>query len=270
MWYPLRNRVTKRLIPHSRQLDRGIQQTMQRVRTAAERPRHLVAQPIAIPGRLMPTNRGHHPIFARVYERLSVAMDRGGMAKHRGVLLAGLTGRVIEVGAGNGLNFAHYPEQVSAVFAVEPEPYLRQAAVRAAATAPVPVEITAGAADHLPVRAASFDAAVVSLVLCSVPDQARALAEIRRVLRPGGQLRFLEHVRAETWWLPRIQTVMDAAGWTVLSGGCHVSRETLTAIESAGFVIDHVTRFRFPDRGPSLGSSPHVRGSATCAPSDPA
>ncbi len=218
----------------------------------------------------MPTSRGRHPIFARVYERLSVAMERSGMAEHRRELLAGLTGRVIEVGAGNGLNFAHYPEQVNAVFAVEPEPYLRQAAVRAAAAAPVPVEITAGAADHLPARDASFDAAVASLVLCSVPDQARALAEIRRVLRPGGQLRFLEHVRAETRWLPRIQQAMDAAGWAAVSGGCHVSRDTLSAIEAAGFVLDDATRFRFPEAGPSPGSRPHVRGSATYPPSDPA
>jgi ubiquinone/menaquinone biosynthesis C-methylase UbiE len=113
-------------------------------------------------------------------------MDAQGAIDHRRKLLAGLAGRVLEVGAGNGLNFAHYPPAVTEVLAVEPEPYLSGLAQAAAAQAPVPVRVVDGTADALPTPDASMDGAVASLVLCSVPNQARALAELDRVLRPGG------------------------------------------------------------------------------------
>ncbi|HWF74758.1 MAG TPA: class I SAM-dependent methyltransferase, partial [Solirubrobacteraceae bacterium] len=137
-----------------------------------------------------------HPIFARVFDRLSRAMEREAGA-HRDELLAGLHGHVIEVGAGNGMNFGHYPATVERVVAVEPEPYLRQRAAAAAVDAPVPVTVQEGRAVPLPFADASFDAAVASLVLCTVPDPVGALAELRRVLKPGGELRFMEHVRDE-------------------------------------------------------------------------
>src|SRR6266508_2488374 len=114
--------------------------------------------------------------------------------EHRRKLLAGLSGQVVEVGAGNGLNFTLYPETVEHVLAVEPEPLLREAAIEEAKKAPVPVEVVDGLASELPAEDASQNAAVASLVLCSVPDQAEALAEMRRVLKPGGELRFYEHV----------------------------------------------------------------------------
>ena len=131
-----------------------------------------------------------NPRFARLYERISAESERRGTAEHRDRVLAGLAGSVIEVGAGNGLNFARYPTTVTEVVAVEPEDTLRGLAERAAATAPVPVTVVAGHGDALPVDDASFDAAVVSLVLCSVPDPPHLLAEVRRVLKPGGELRF--------------------------------------------------------------------------------
>jgi ubiquinone/menaquinone biosynthesis C-methylase UbiE len=142
-----------------------------------------------------------HPRFARMYERISAEAERRGTAAHRDRVLAGLAGRVIEVGAGNGLNFVHYPPTVEQVVAVEPEDRLRVLAEAAAKTAPVPVRVVAGHAGALPGEDGEFDAAVASLVLCSVADVAAALAEIRRVLRPGGQLRFFEHVRSsKPWW----------------------------------------------------------------------
>ena len=138
----------------------------------------------------------HHPIFARLFDRLVRKADPQ-QAEPRVELLAGLSGRVIEVGAGNGINFANYPREVTEVVAVEPETYLRQKAAGAAASAPVPVTVVDGLADALPAEDSSFDAAVTSLVLCSVPDQQSALGEIARVLKPGGELRFYEHVLSQ-------------------------------------------------------------------------
>jgi ubiquinone/menaquinone biosynthesis C-methylase UbiE len=205
-----------------------------------------------------------HPIFARVYEKLSVQMDRAGAAEHRHTLVAGLYGRVIEIGAGNGLMFAHYPATVTEVLAVEPEPRLRATAQAAARSAPAPIRVVDGLADALPAGDGEFDAAVTALVLCTVPDQQVALAEIRRVLRPGGQLRFLEHVRAERpGALRRAQKIADATVWPLLLGGCRTSRDTVAAITAAGFALDHLDRFPFPPNGPASPASPHVRGAAT-------
>jgi ubiquinone/menaquinone biosynthesis C-methylase UbiE len=192
------------------------------------------------------------------------------IADRRRELLAGLTGRVIEVGAGNGLNFGHYPSTVAEVVAVEPEPYLRGLAATAAEHAPVPVRVVEGTADRLPAGDGEFDAAVASLVLCSVPDQAPALAELRRAIRPGGELRFLEHVRADTPTLAWVQRLVDPV-WPLFGGGCHASRDTLGAIAATGFVIERLERFQFPDGRFPSPTAPHALGAARRpAPGDPA
>jgi ubiquinone/menaquinone biosynthesis C-methylase UbiE len=160
--------------------------------------------------------------------------------------------------------FAHYPPAVTAVIAVEPEPHLRASAVAAARRAPVPVEVVDGVAESLPAPDGSFDAAVTALVLCSVPDQATALAEIHRVLRPGGELRFYEHVRADQpGALRRAQRVADATLWPLLCAGCRTGRDTATAIAAAGFRIDELERFRFPPTGPPTPAAPHILGRAS-------
>lgn len=184
------------------------------------------------------------------------------MADHRRSLLAGLSGEVIEVGAGTGANFPHYPAAVTRVVAVEPEPHLRRLARRNAVRAPVVVEVVDGIAERLDTEAASFDAAVVSLVLCSVADLPAAAAELYRVVRPGGELRFLEHVRSHSAGLRRLQRALDATVWPLLVGGCHTGRDTVAALERAGFWIDRLDRFRFPDRGVVVPTSPHVAGVA--------
>src|SRR5690349_23712269 len=144
------------------------------------------------------------------------------MAGVRRRLLAGLSGRVIEVGAGNGLNFAHYPGAVSEVVAIEPERSLRHMAVDAALRAQVPVDVAPGAAEALPVKSEAFDAAVVSLVLCSVRDVPRALAEVRRVVRPGGTVRVFEHGRGCGRLMHLPQRALDRTGTPPLYCGRHV------------------------------------------------
>ena len=210
----------------------------------------------------MPGRTKGHPVFARYYARVSEAMETGGMAEYRRQALAGLTGTVIEIGAGNGLNFAHYPAGVTRVLAVEPDPYLRQAAEQQARQAPVPVEVRDGVAERLPAADDSFDAAVTTMVLCSVADQQAVLGELHRVLRPGGQLRFLEHVQATTPGWRRTQRVLDATIWPVLLGGCHSGRDTLGSIASAGFTVGRVEEFSFPPTRWSTPTSRHVSGVA--------
>jgi ubiquinone/menaquinone biosynthesis C-methylase UbiE len=204
-----------------------------------------------------------HPIFARVYERVSVSMDRAGVAEHRRTLTAGLAGRVVEVGAGNGRQFAHYPPEVTEVVAVEPEPRLRASAVRAAASAPVPVRVVDGMAEDLPAADGGYDAAVVALVLCSVDDQDAALRSMFQAVRPGGELRFLEHVVApEPGMLRRVQRAVDATVWPWLFAGCYTGRDTVAAIARAGFEFQRVDRFLFPPQGPRGPAAPIALGRA--------
>ncbi|MER5203295.1 class I SAM-dependent methyltransferase [Streptomyces sp. NPDC002825] len=210
-----------------------------------------------------PPPRVHHPLFARFYARFSVSAEaRGGLGALRTELLAGLSGRVVEIGAGNGLNFAHYPAGVTEVVAVEPEAHLRRLAEEAARRAAVPVTVVSGAAEALPGADGSFDAAVASLVLCTVRDVPEVLAELRRVLRPGGELRFFEHGAADTRGLARVQRGLDRTVWPLLFGGCHTSRTPLAAIEAAGFELVTYRSFDVPEQGPRLPSSPCVLGTA--------
>ncbi|MFF1509701.1 class I SAM-dependent methyltransferase [Streptomyces sp. NPDC058326] len=207
--------------------------------------------------------RVHHPLFARFYARFSVSADtRGGLGDLRAELLAGLSGRVVEIGAGNGLNFAHYPAEVSEVVAVEPEARLRRLAQEGARRAAVPVAVLPDTAEALPFEDASFDAAVASLVLCTVRSVPQSLAELHRVLRPGGELRFFEHGAAETPGLARVQRGLDRTVWPLLFGGCHTSRAPLASIEAAGFVLGPYRSFDVPEKGPRLPSSPCVLGVA--------
>jgi ubiquinone/menaquinone biosynthesis C-methylase UbiE len=199
-----------------------------------------------------------HPLFARVYGRVGHLMD-AEIGDHRRRLLAGLTGRVLEVGAGNGLNFPHYPATVTDVLAVEPEPYLRRLAVTATRQAPVPIRVVAGTAEALPAPDASVDAVVASLVLCSVTDPMQALAEVRRVLRPGGRLRFYEHVRATDPRLARWQDRLERP-WGWLVGGCHPNRDTVATVTAAGLRLVQLDRFDLQAM-PAL-ARPHVLGAA--------
>ncbi len=203
----------------------------------------------------------NHPLFARMYLRTSSGRLEEREREYRRSLLAGLRGQVIEVGAGGGINFHFYPPTVTHVLAVEPEPVFRNAAVENAAHAPVPVSVVSGVSGALPAEDASLDGGVASLVLCSVPDPARALRELHRVIRPGGELRFYEHVVAQGRAAAVAQRLADVTLWPRIAGGCHLSRDTGAEIEHAGFALESCERFTFSPGAP-VPPIPHILGRA--------
>jgi len=206
------------------------------------------------------TEQVQNPIFARLWKRVMAPMaQRRGSDDHRRRLLGGLSGRVIEVGAGHGTNFPYYPSTVQGVVAVEPDAYLRRQAERAAVSAPIPVTVVDGTADGLP-DGEPFDAGVCALVLCTVPDQASALAELFRVIRPGGELRFYEHVVSRQPLLANLQHLADATLWPRVVGGCHPNRDTGAAIARAGFEVESCERFTFSPV--PVSPMPHILGRA--------
>ena len=204
----------------------------------------------------------NNPIFARLLARAASLEDRRGGAELRRRLLAGLSGRVLEVGPGNGVSFGYYPKEVTELVAVEPEPHLRGLATEAARSAPVPTRVIEGIAEELPVEDRGFDAVVVAGVLCSVPDQRRSLAEIARVLKPAGELRFFEHVAARQRRLARFQDLLDATVWPTMFGGCHPNRDTEAELLAAGFVLDWRERFSFRPTPVSIPVAPRILGAA--------
>jgi ubiquinone/menaquinone biosynthesis C-methylase UbiE len=201
-----------------------------------------------------------HPLFARFYAWFAPLEDRAGVAEYRHDLVSGLRGRVLELGVGTGLSFRHYPPEVEQLVAVEPEPTMRANAAKAAREVALDVQLVEGTADALPAPDASVDAAVVSQVLCSVPDQARALAELRRVLRPGGELRFYEHVIGTSKRLSLLQRGL-APGLAKVFGGCRADRDTGRAIEEAGFRIERNRRFLIRAMN-EVPAAPRILGTA--------
>ena len=180
-----------------------------------------------------------HPFFARMWTVMS-AHEAGVMKKLRKENLAGLTGRVLEVGAGTGTNFEFYPDTVTEVVAVEPETRLAPHAKQAAAAAPVPVTVIESTIETMPATE-PFDAVVCSLVLCSVDDPDAVLRQLNSVLKPGGELRYFEHI-AQPGWRGRLQRAVDSTFWPKMAGNCHTHRETERAISGASFAIQTARR----------------------------
>lgn len=182
------------------------------------------------------------PFHAALYDPIMGLLDRAGLAERRRRLLADARGRVLEVGGGTGLNLPHYRAgDIDSVVVVEPDGAMRTRLLRRVASAAVPVEVHETTIESAALPGASFDTVVATLVLCTVDDQAAALAEIKRVLAPGGRLLFLEHVRSPGW-RGRAQEVLTPLWSRTLGAGCHLDRRTLDAIRDAGFVIDRCDR----------------------------
>jgi len=201
--------------------------------------------------------------FARYLERREVRRPDQGFRELRRRVLSGLRGRVIEVGAGDGRSFQHYPPEVERVLAVEPDPAAREAARERAEAAHVQIDIADGDAAALPAEEGSFDAAVVMGLLCSVPDPQAALHELRRVLRPNGELRFLEHIRSSHAAFRVVQRAVDRLFWTRALGGCQTTRDTESAITAAGFRFEELDHGFHSSSLLTITSAPYIAGRAT-------
>jgi ubiquinone/menaquinone biosynthesis C-methylase UbiE len=196
-----------------------------------------------------------------LFDRLTARFERRFGEKRR-LLLAPTSGRVLEIGAGTGWSFRHYPDAVEEIVALEPDDGMRERGEQRAAASGRPVRFVGESAESLSFEDESFDAIVSMAVLCTVPDVERALLEVRRVLRPGGALHFVEHVRAESPTLARWQDRLERP-WGFVAQGCHPNRDTLAALSDAGFEVEVVERGELPLVPPIV--RPYVLGRAVPA-----
>jgi SAM-dependent methyltransferase len=216
-----------------------------------------------MPGRLYTATVSR--LTAALYDRSLDKPERAGMAAKRMKVVARATGATLEIGAGTGLNLEHYPAAVTRLVLAEPGPHMaaklrdRVARERGPVNGP---EVVTAPAERLPFEDACFDTVVATLVLCTVPDPAAALAEAARVLRPGGRFLFIEHVRAEDEKAARRQDRI-APVWRFCADGCHPNRDTLTAIEASPLTVDDVAHERLPEA--PVFVRPLIVGSATAA-----
>jgi len=198
--------------------------------------------------------------FAATYDTMLKGVEKAGLAAHRQRLLADAAGRVIEIGAGTGANLPLYGPVVTDLVLCEPAPQMAKRLEKKTATLPRQVRISPDAAEDLHEERGSFDVAVSTLVLCTVRDQRRALSEIHRVLRPGGRLLFLEHVRADDPGLARWQDRLNFINRRVAQG-CNCNRDTVSAIAAAGFEVTSLLRDQLKKAPPFV--RPLVIGTAT-------
>lgn len=197
--------------------------------------------------------------FSALYDWGLKATEEAGLRHMRSELLRGARGRVIELGAGTGANIDLYPDSIEGLVLVEPDPHMGKRLRTHLAESPREARIVEAPAENLPFEAGSFDTAVVTLVLCTVPDPGATIAEITRVLKPGGRLLFIEHVRAEEPGLARWQDRLERP-WRFLADGCHCNRDTLAAIGGSRLEVESVSHDSLPKAPPLV--EPLVRGSA--------
>ena len=204
-----------------------------------------------------------HPVFAAMYDRMTARSERAGLAQMRSNLLAGAAGRTLELGAGTGANAARYPEAVAELVVTEPDPHMaRRLRERLAADPPgFAVEVAETVAEKLPFDDGSFDTVVSTLVLCTVGDPQRAVAEVARVLKPDGRLLLLEHVRDPDagrlgGWQDRLR-----GPWGWLAGGCNPNRDTRATLAAAGFDVSGLEPAQLPAAPPLV--RPAIQGAVT-------
>jgi ubiquinone/menaquinone biosynthesis C-methylase UbiE len=199
-------------------------------------------------------------LFSAVYDRGLKATEEAGLRRMRSELLAGADGKVLEIGAGTGINLDLYPDSVEGLTLVEPDPHMTKRLRAKLAESERRAAIVEAPAEGLPFADDSFDTAVSALVLCTVPDPVAAVTELGRVLKPGGRLLFIEHVRSEDPGLARWQDRLEAP-WRFLGDGCHCNRDTLATIAGSRFELGGVEKDRLPKAPPIV--RPLVRGAAT-------
>jgi ubiquinone/menaquinone biosynthesis C-methylase UbiE len=201
-------------------------------------------------------------LFARFYDRMMASTEEAGLAEVRSRLLAGAAGDVLEVGAGTGVNLRHYGDGVGSLTMTEPDESMLRQLERAAARADRDATVLRAPAEDLPFDDDTFDTVVSTLVLCGVSDQPRAAREITRVLRPGGRVLFVEHVRSSD---PRRARQQDRLNWLNRAvAGCDCNRPTLQTLRDAGLTIDDLVDGELPKSPPFV--RPMISGAATCSP----
>lgn len=186
-----------------------------------------------------------HPWFAATYDWLLSVPEQILLGQIRRHIAGEATGQVLEIGVGTGANFRYYRSATEPIAAIEPDPYMLEQAAQEAARLGCGVEFCRCPAERLPFADRCFDTIVITLVLCTVVDQAAAFAEMKRVLKPGGTLRFLEHVRSTRAWGARVQDLLTPT-WCWLGAGCHLNRRTAENMQTAGFEIVDMRRRYLP------------------------
>lgn len=198
--------------------------------------------------------------FSAFYDSLLKGTEEAGLRERRRETLSAARGRTIDIGAGTGANLGLFPEGVGQVVMAEPDPHMTKRLRHKLAEAGADVELVEAGAEKLPFEDSSFDTAVFTLVLCTVPDPQAALAEAARVLKPGGQLLFVEHVRAQDPGVARWQDRLETP-WRVFADGCRCNRDTVANIEASPLTLDSVKRGELPKSPPI--TKPMVWGRAT-------
>lgn len=198
-------------------------------------------------------------VFAAVYDRGLKATEEAGLREIRRELLAQASGRTIDIGAGTGVNIGLFPATVDELVLTEPDPHMGRRLRRRLRASDVVAEFVEAPAERLPFADESFDTAVFTLVLCTVPDPGAALAETARILRPGGRMLFCEHVRSDELGLARWQDRLERP-WRAVANGCHCNRDTVALIKASALVLDEVEAGRLPKALPIV--RPMARGAA--------
>ena len=202
-----------------------------------------------------------HKWFAAIYDKMLASEEKKFLGAIRAEMLKDVTGNVLEIGAGTGVNFQYY-QAGAHVTATEPDPYMLERARKRASEAKVAIELRQIAAEELPFPDASFDFVIDTLVLCSVSDPRKVLSEIKRVLKPGGQLRLYEHVRYKNPIGALSQDLISPA-WQWFGAGCHPNRNTERYLREAGFELSNVRiRKELPPIPPMIFTRPHLQAVA--------